>query len=109
MKTKIFTGIALVLFFICLLVIYSAGFTQDYMLKKQAENLAILSRDSTTSCNFSEIELLFTNDVPLDVITTTTTNSTTVTKNTTTTTTKPVTVTPTPTPKPKPKPVTRAS
>jgi hypothetical protein len=57
MKTKLYVGIALMVFFVCLVVIFGAGFTQtqNYMLNTQTQNQAVVDKNQicaivTTDC-----------------------------------------------------------
>lgn len=52
MKTKYYVGIALLVFFAFLLVVYSAGFAQIYLLRQEANSQLIINKqDNCTVVN----------------------------------------------------------
>jgi hypothetical protein len=54
MKTKFYVGIALLVFFVFLLVVYSAGFAQEYLLRQEAnQQLIINKQDNCTTVNIA--------------------------------------------------------
>jgi peptidoglycan hydrolase CwlO-like protein len=121
MKTKLIVGIALIIFITALLVVFSAGFTQQAMLQRQdQEQSQLLAEMAQLRADVNALNAIVTNTTktPSNVSAgnnTTKSNTTNSTGNTTGTITKPVVTPPvvppvvTPPIKPKPKPVTRAS
>jgi cytoskeletal protein RodZ len=51
MKTKLYVGIALMVFFVCLVVIFGAGFTetQNYMLNTQTPTQVVIDKNQICS------------------------------------------------------------
>ncbi len=59
MKTKVYVGIALIVFFVCLIVIFGAGFTQlnNYALNTQTQNQVVVDKNQVCTVNSTDCQI----------------------------------------------------